>query len=75
MLLQVVLAPEGRPRIASCDCTYRDLKDELLAVVLRLEGVQNGRQLGAVELDCKTISGRVRVKYSGAYRARWQRFD
>ncbi len=32
--------------------TYRDLKDELLAIVFRLKGVQDGRELGCVELDC-----------------------
>lgn len=35
---------------------YRDLKDELLAVVGGLERVQNGGQLGAVELDYKVVS-------------------
>lgn len=34
------------------EATYRDLKDELLVVVLELEGVQNGRELGGVEFHC-----------------------
>lgn len=37
-------------------CTYRDLEHKLLAVVFRLEGVQDRRQLGGVELDCGTVS-------------------
>lgn len=32
--------------------TYRDLEDELLVVVLELEGVQNRGQLGGVEFHC-----------------------
>lgn len=31
---------------------YRDLEHELLAIVLRLESVQDRRQLLRVELDC-----------------------
>lgn len=31
---------------------YRDLKHELLAIVLGLKGVENGRELLGVELDC-----------------------
>jgi hypothetical protein len=31
--------------------TYRDLQDELLASVIRLEGIENGRKLVAVEFD------------------------
>jgi hypothetical protein len=31
--------------------TYRNLEDKLLAVVLSLQGVENLRQLGAIELD------------------------
>lgn len=34
------------------DRTYSDLKDKLLAVVLGLNGVQNGGQLITLELDC-----------------------
>lgn len=33
-------------------CTYRNLKDELLATVLGLNGVENGRELVTVELHC-----------------------
>jgi hypothetical protein len=33
-------------------CTYGNLEDELLVVVGGLERVQNGRELGGVELDC-----------------------
>lgn len=36
--------------------TYRDLEDELLAVVLGLESVKNGRELGAVEFYCRNKS-------------------
>lgn len=38
-----------RPFFAS---TYRDLEDELLAIVLGLKGVENGRELVGIELDC-----------------------
>jgi hypothetical protein len=31
---------------------YRDLQDELLAVVFRVQGIENGWQLLRVELDC-----------------------
>ena len=38
--------------------TYGDLEDELLAVVLGLQGVQNGRDLLGVKLDCaQTLVG------------------
>jgi len=33
------------------DQTYRDLEDELLAIVGGLKGVENGRELLGVELD------------------------
>lgn len=36
--------------------TYRDLKDELLAVVLGLNGVENGREVVTVELHCSLES-------------------
>lgn len=39
--------------------TYRDLEDELLVVVLELEGVQNGGQLGGIEFHCATSQLRV----------------
>ncbi len=32
--------------------TYRDLEDELLAIVFRHKGVQDGGELVGVELDC-----------------------
>ena len=32
--------------------TYRDLKDELLTTVVRLEGIENGRKLHGIEFDC-----------------------
>ena len=32
--------------------TYSDLKDQLLAIVLGLNGVENGRELVTLELDC-----------------------
>jgi hypothetical protein len=35
---------------------YGDLEDELLATVLGVQGVENGRQLLTVELDCKWAS-------------------
>ena len=34
------------------DGTYSDLKDQLLAIVLGLNGVENGRELVTLELDC-----------------------
>ena len=36
--------------------TYRDLEHKLLAVVVRLDGVQNSGQLSAIEFDCEFIS-------------------
>jgi len=35
---------------------YRDLKHELLAIVLGLKGVENGRELLGVELDCIVVN-------------------
>jgi hypothetical protein len=32
--------------------TYRNLEDKLLAVVLRLKSVENGRNLGIIEFHC-----------------------
>ena len=32
--------------------TYRDLKDELLAIVFGLEGIENRRKLVGIEFDC-----------------------
>jgi hypothetical protein len=32
--------------------TYRDLKDEPLAIVVGLEGIENRRKLVGIELDC-----------------------
>lgn len=32
---------------------YRDLEHELLAIVVGLKGVENGRELVGVELDCR----------------------
>ena len=49
------------PSISIIGCrisTYSDLEDELLAVVLGLQGVQNGRDLLSVKLDCaQTLAG------------------
>lgn len=42
----------GRPALA----TYSNLEDQLLVVVGGLQGVQDRRQLGSVELDCGIIS-------------------
>lgn len=39
-----------------CGEAYGDLEDELLATVLGGNGVENGRQLLTVELDCKYAS-------------------
>lgn len=39
--------------------TYRDLEDELLAIVLGLKGVENGRELVGIELDCWAGAGSV----------------
>lgn len=38
--------------VMKSEATYRDLEDELLVVVLELEGVQNGRELGGIEFHC-----------------------
>jgi hypothetical protein len=35
---------------------YRDLKDELLATVIGLKGVENGRKLIGIELDYTNVS-------------------
>jgi hypothetical protein len=32
--------------------TYRDLKDELLTTVVRLECIENRRKLHGIEFDC-----------------------
>lgn len=37
-------------------CTYGDLENELLTIVLSLDRVENGRELSAIELDCDIIS-------------------
>lgn len=42
-------------------CTYRDLKDQLLAVVVGCEGVENGRELVRVEFHC--IARQIRSHY------------
>ena len=47
-------------------CTYGDLKDELLAIVLSLERVENGRELSAIELDCDTVSNALVVLFQAA---------
>lgn len=36
--------------------TYGNLQHELLAIVLRLERVENSRELGGVELDCEMVN-------------------
>jgi hypothetical protein len=35
--------------------TYCDLKYQLLAIVGRLQGVQNGWKLSSVEFDCSAV--------------------
>ena len=45
-----------------CKTTYGDLEHELLTVVVGLERVQNRRQLGAVELDCRRMGQRCSVQ-------------
>jgi hypothetical protein len=35
---------------------YRDLEDELLAIVDGLKGVENGGELLGIELDCRRLS-------------------
>lgn len=35
--------------------TYGDLKDELLAAILGLEGVENSWELLGIELNCNTV--------------------
>lgn len=39
-----------------CGEAYGDLEDELLATVLGGNGVENGRQLLTIELDCRYAS-------------------
>jgi hypothetical protein len=52
--------------------TYGDLEDELLAVVGGLQGVQNGRDLLGVKLDCaQTLVGCFSLR---AQRWRWRRW-
>jgi len=49
-----------------------DLEDELLAVVLGLQGVQNGRDLLGVKLDCaQTLAGCFSLR---AQSWRWRRW-
>ena len=50
--------------------TYSDLEDKLLAVVGGLKGVENGRELLTLELDCaRTLVGSV----GGIALRRWRR--
>ena len=52
--------------------TYSDLEHELLAVVGGLKGVENGRELLTLELDCaRTLVGSV----GGIALRRWRRRD
>ena len=39
--------------------TYRDLKDELLAIVFGLEGIKNGRKLVGIEFNCYNPSASI----------------
>jgi hypothetical protein len=48
-LVSIAILPCGSAGIA-----YSDLKDELLATVLGLEGVENRWELVGIELDCRT---------------------
>ena len=41
------------PQVAEQLFPYRDLEHELLAAIVRLQGVQNGGKLGRIELDCE----------------------
>jgi len=56
--------------------TYSDLEHELLAVVGGLKGVENGRELLTLELDCaRTLVGCVswhRAPAVAAARRRWR---
>lgn len=36
-------------------CTYSNLKDELLATILGLNGVENRRELLTLEFDCEEV--------------------
>src|SRR6478752_6611984 len=49
-------------------CTYGNLKDELLAIVLSLERVENGRELSAIELDCDIVSNALAVLFQAVGR-------
>jgi hypothetical protein len=48
------------------DVTYGDFEDELVAIVVGLEGVQNGRQLDSVEFDYTTVSNRLIVPWQAS---------
>lgn len=51
---------------------YRDLEDELVATILGLEGIENGRQLIRVELDCiNCVSDRCTRCTAGAVLLWW----
>jgi hypothetical protein len=39
--------------------TYRDLKDEPLAIVFGLEGIKNGRKLVGIKFDCYNSSASI----------------
>jgi hypothetical protein len=62
--------------------TYRDLQDELLATVVGLEGIENGRKLGGVEFNYCSLSASYPIvsaarrpifDVSGAWRRAWRR--
>ena len=58
VLTQMLLELVRQRRVAGGQCgeAYGDLENELLATVLGGNGVENGRELLAIELDCKRVS-------------------
>ena len=69
---QISIAPSAAfPSSDLLVFTYSDLEHELLAVVGGLKGVENGRELLTLELDCaRTLVGCVSLI---ALRRRWRR--
>jgi hypothetical protein len=47
--------------------TYRDFEDELLAIVVGLEGVENSRQLSSVEFNYEASAMKVFVPLLALY--------
>lgn len=47
--------------LSSSALTYRDLKNELLATIVRLESVKNRGELVGIEFDCVSMSAPINL--------------